>query len=157
VTAARAAAEARPSRAPVKAGGSPELTVVGSQAVLRRARRRRARFTMALSASLVAGAMLVVAAAGSVVVSEQLRLDSVHAQVAAALAQAQSLQVEKATLESPSRILSIAEKRLGMEVPTTIHYLYLPSPAAPAPARPAAGDTRGGTASVPSSGPSARR
>jgi cell division protein FtsL len=157
VTAARAAAEARPSRVPVKAGGSPELTVVGAQAVLRRARRRRARLTLALSASLVAAAMLVVAAAGSVVVSEQLRLDSVRTQVAAALAQDQSLQVQKAMLESPARILSIAEQRLGMEVPSTIHYLYLPSAAAPAPARPAAGDGRGGTASVPSSGSSARR
>jgi cell division protein FtsL len=157
MTAARAAAEARPSRPPVKAGGSPDLTVIGSQAVLRRARRRRARLTLALSASLVAGAMLVVAAASSVVVSEQLRLDSVHAQVAAALAQDQSLQVQKATLESPSRILSIAEQRLGMEVPTTIHYLYLPSAVAPAPAPPAASGARTATASASSSGPSPRR
>jgi cell division protein FtsL len=120
---ARAAApEARPDRRPTTAA-EPRLRVVGRQALLRRARRRRARVTLGLSACVVAAALMLVAAAGSVVLSEQLRLDSVHAQVATALAQEQSLQVQRATLESPSRILAIAEKQLHMVAPTSVHYL----------------------------------
>lgn len=116
----------RPERRPdgrTTAGRRPPLRVVGQAPQVRRARRRRARLILALSAVVVAGAMLAVAAAGSVVVSQQLRLDAVHAQVEAALAQDQSLQVQRASLQAPARILSIAERQLGMVAPATVHYL----------------------------------
>lgn len=137
---------AAPARAPLRtpdrrpdpqpaAGGQPRLRVVRQQALARRIRRRRARLIFALSAVVVAGAMLAVAAAGSVVVSQQLRLDAVHAQVEAALAQDQSLQVQKASLQAPARILSIAERQLGMVAPATVHYLTPPASASRATGR----------------------
>jgi cell division protein FtsL len=120
-----AAAPAQAGRAAERqaAGAHPRLRVLRPQALARRTRRRRARLILGLAACIVASALLVVAAGGAVVVSEQLRLDAVRTQVQTALAQDQSLQVQKAELQSPSRILSIAEHRLGMVAPTTVHYL----------------------------------
>ena len=124
----------RPEDGRERQGARPGLRVVDKRARLRRARRRQARVTFGLAACIVAGAFLVVAAANSLVVSQQVRLDAVRSQVAATLAQDQDLQVQRAMLESPARILAIAEHQLGMVTPSSVRYLspvVVPGLAAP--------------------------
>jgi cell division protein FtsL len=123
----------RPEERREQPAARPDLQVVTQQPSVRRARRRQARITLGLAACVVAAALLVVAAANSLVVSQQVQLDSVRVQVAATLAQDQNLQVQRAMLESPARILSIAEHRLGMVTPSSVAYL---TPVAVAPAAP---------------------
>jgi hypothetical protein len=80
------------------------------------------------SAVVIAGALLVVAAGNALVASQQVTLDSQNNQLSSALRNAQNLQLARADLEAPNRILSIAEARLHMVRPPTVTYLVPVNP-----------------------------
>jgi hypothetical protein len=123
--AAAAASEERAQAlpAPRPGRGRPALRVLSTEDLARRIERRRARRLIGLSSIVVAGALGLVTAANSFVAVDQVRADSLQSDVAAATSINQSLQLRKAGLEAPSRILSIAERRLGMIEPTGVTYL----------------------------------
>jgi cell division protein FtsL len=104
-----------------------------------RAQRFRARVLLGMSASVLAVAGLVVGVSNVVVTSRQFRVDSLSSAVSSAVAENQNLQLQRSQLESPGRIISIAEHRLGMVMPKSVTYL----PAQPLPAAPAS-KTKGG-------------
>jgi len=78
---------------------------------------------------LVAGGVLVVASLFGVVVchallvSGQGRLDGLQQQVAEEQSRYQALRLQVAELESPSRVVEVAQGRLGMVSPAEITYL----------------------------------
>lgn len=76
-----------------------------------------------LAVCVVAGALLLVAAGQAVVVSQQLQLDNTQQQLQAATATNTNLQIQRAVLDSPTRILQLAQHKLGMVAPTSVVYL----------------------------------
>jgi cell division protein FtsL len=105
----------RPARTP--------LRVLPTEHIERRTRRRRARLTLTVAASLVAGSLLGVVAVNVMIAQDQLRLDRLDAQRNAALDHRGQLQLQVAQLQSPARIVAQAEQRLGMVVPSKLTYL----------------------------------
>ena len=135
--------EVAPTRTP--------LRVLPSDHLERRARRRRARLTLTVAASLVAVSLLGVVAVNVMIAQDQLRLDRLDSQRNAALAHRGQLQLQLAQLQSPARIVAQAEQRLGMVVPSKLTYVAgngapvqttaggaVPAPLPPAAAPPAA-------------------
>lgn len=103
--------------------GPGRLGVLDRQHLRERAEHRHVRVLVALSAAVLAAALLLVAGGRALVASGQVRVDSLQTEVAAALAREQNLQLERAQLESPSRVLRIAETALGMVTPSSVVYL----------------------------------
>ena len=66
---------------------------------------------------------MIVAAGQAFVSAQQVHLDRAQQQLATAVAKDQNLQLTRAQLESPTRILSFAEHELGMVVPSHVTYL----------------------------------
>lgn len=129
------AADARARAATPARHGAPgqrraPLSVLDRKALAERARRRKARLLLALSGLLVTGALGLVAAGQALVASQQLHLDDLNRQIASGVARTQHLQISKAKLAAPSRILGIAEHRLHMVVPSHVSYLS-PVPGSP--------------------------
>ncbi len=99
--------------------------------------RRTARFLPShrlalITAGIVFAVFFAVVAAQAMVASRQIRIDNLQQQLATSVAVNENLQVERAGLTAPSRILSIAEKKLGMTTPAKVTYL---APVAPASVR----------------------
>lgn len=119
------ATQAGAVRAPRPGQGADgtRLNVVRARRLQARVALRRARLLVALAAVIIAGALLVVAAAQAEVASQQLRIDSVNQQLSSAVATNGNLELERADLSSPSRILQISEHRLGMVSPASVTYL----------------------------------
>ena len=88
-----------------------------------RAVHRQANLLRFLGVMLVVGALAVTAAAHTFVASDQQRIDALQAQLSQNLAQEQNLQIARAELESPQRVLAIAEHQLGMVAPSSVTYL----------------------------------
>lgn len=134
----RAAARARQGE-PRPGGGArtdrsarrPALSVLDRKALLERLRQRRARLLLATSGLLVAGSLGAVAAAQGLVTSQQLRLDRIDQQIVQQIGQTQQLQVTRATLDAPSRVLRIAEHSLHMVAPSSVTYLTPTAPVTP--------------------------
>lgn len=101
----------------------PSLSVLDRKVLARRARQRRERLLLAVSGLVVAGALGLVAAGQGVVTSQQEHLDTLHQQIATAVTRTQALQLQKARLAAPSRILAIAESKLHMVTPSKVTYL----------------------------------
>ncbi len=120
----------------------PRLGVVDRRRLLERARRRQARVLVSLSAGLLASALVVAAAAHAFLADEQLSSDALQSQVANALAHQQNLQLERAELSAPSRVLSIAERRFKMIAPGGVQYLAPVKPGETVEQAHAAADTR---------------
>lgn len=121
-----------PRRADPEQSSRPDLRVYTAEERLARTQRRQARLMLAISACVVAVALLIVGAANIVVTSRQFRVDALNSAVGSAVAENQNLQLQRAELESPARIVSIAEHRLGMVMPKSVTYLpAVPMPAAP--------------------------
>jgi cell division protein FtsL len=127
--------------APPRHPDRPSLTVVSGAALAQRRLRRRGRAVLVLAALVVAAALLVVAAGQAFVAAQQVRLDRLDQQLSASVAKGENLQLTRAQLESPSRILSLAEHQLGMVVPVSVTYLVPVDPGAPT-AKGAARNTR---------------
>ncbi|MCU1489362.1 MAG: hypothetical protein JWM85_767 [Acidimicrobiaceae bacterium] len=129
------ATEHAPARRPSAAGrrtaeaGQPvaeprtRLEVLDARALRARSQRMQARLLMAGAGVLLAVAFGAVALVQSLVASEQLRIDSTRQQLAAAVTEQQQLQLSRAQLESPARVLALAEGRLHMVVPPSVTYL----------------------------------
>lgn len=107
----------------------PPLSVVDRKALALRRRQRRERILFVASGLVLAASLGIVAAAQGAVTSQQEHLDVLNQQVASAVARTQSLELSRAQLAAPSRILAIAEKRLHMVAPTHVTYLVPVAPA----------------------------
>jgi len=132
-TAARAmpAHEPGTSRPSETGPARPRLDVVERRRAAERSVRRRVNMLRGLGVLFVVGALAVTAAAHAFVASDQQRVDGLESQISQALAAQQDLQLSRAELESPVRVLSIAERQLGMVSPASLTYL---APANPGPA-----------------------
>ena len=131
-TAARAlpAHEPGTSRPSETGPARPRLDVVERRRAAARSVRRRVRLLRRLGVMFVVGALAVTAAAHTFVASDQQRIDALQSQLTQALAAQQNLQLTRAELESPVRVLAIAERQLGMVSPASVTYL---APADPGP------------------------
>lgn len=101
----------------------PRLRVLNARQLREHHRIRRARMMIGFSALVFAGALLFVAAGQAIVVSQQLKLDTAQQQLATATSSNTNLQIERASLDSPTRILQLAQHKLGMITPANVVYL----------------------------------
>ena len=101
----------------------PSLDVVDRRRAASRSNRRRADMLRGLGVMFVVGALAVTAAAHTFVASDQQRIDTLQSQLTQTLAEQQDLQLSRAELESPLRVLAIAERQLGMVSPESVAYL----------------------------------
>ncbi len=112
------------SSRPADAGEArPSLDVVDRRRAASRSNRRRAGMLRGLGVMFVVGALAVTAAAHTFVASDQQRIDTLQSQLSQTLAEQQDLQLSRAELESPLRVLAIAERQLGMVSPESVSYL----------------------------------
>ena len=121
---------ARAMPAPDPAAPRPELDVVDRRRPASRSSRRKASILRGLGVMFVVGAMAVTATAHTFVASYQQRIDTLQSKLTQTLAEQQDLQLTRAELESPVRVLAIAEHQLGMITPPSVAYL---PPASPGP------------------------
>ena len=108
----------------------PRLDVVSRRRAESRSSHRRANLLRGLGVLFIVGALAVTAAGHALVASDQQRIDTLQGQLTQTLAEQQDLQLSRAELESPVRVLSIAERQLGMVSPESVSYL---SPVNPGP------------------------
>jgi cell division protein FtsB len=101
----------------------PKFAVVHAKDQRNRLTRGKVRAIVALASLLIAGTLLLVAAGQAMVASQQVRLDALTAELQSVVAKNQNLQVSKARLITPNRILEIAEHNLGMTSPPNVTYL----------------------------------
>ena len=137
-----------------EAPSRPQLHLLSERELQLRSTRRRARITIGAALVTLTAAFLVVTAGNAVVTSTQLQVDVLNTALANALTTNQNLQLQRAELESPDRILSLAQHRLGMSTPKSVKYLW---PVTLSPAPPASGSrsgppARGHRASRPNEG-----
>jgi len=99
------------------------LAVLGARDLAARSARRRARVLTLLAALILAAALFVVAAAQTVVDAQQLKIDNLEQQATTAANENANLQLQRAELESPVRILELAQRRLGLVSPAHVVYL----------------------------------
>ena len=118
---------------PGKAAPQPnvELAVVNKNRAIRVNERRRVRRLIALSGGIVVTALFAVAGAQALVASEQLRIDKVDQSLSTVVAANENLQLRRAQLAAPARILQIAQTKLHMIIPAEVNYL---NPVDPGPA-----------------------
>lgn len=115
--------------------GWPGLRAVPDGYVPLRIRARRRRRLMIFAVAMAAILVLGVAASHAALISGQLHLQELEEQVADQQGRYQRLRLQVARLESPERIVSAAQQRLGMVPPPGITYL---SPTGPATVEPEA-------------------
>lgn len=101
----------------------PPLGLVDRRRRAARTARRQVAVLRTLSLLFVVGALGVTAAAHTLVASDQQRIDGLQSELSASLATQQQLRLTRAQLESPVRVLSIAQKDLGMVAPGSVTYL----------------------------------
>jgi cell division protein FtsL len=89
----------------------------------RPSRRPPAHRLAFVASALVVGVCLLVVSAQAVVASRQIRIDNLRQQLANSVATNENLAVQRAALSSPTRILQIAEHKLGMIPPKSVTYL----------------------------------
>ncbi len=128
---------AAPRRAPARA----RFAILDQRALQDQRQQRRARVLLAIAGLCLAFAFGAVAIGQSMVASNQLRIDLARQGLVAAIAQQQQLQLERAQLESPERILAIARSKLHMVQPAQVTYLapVNPGPSLAAMRAPSAG------------------
>jgi len=90
-------------------------------------------FAPAVAVAAVVLAGLAVVAGHVLVARDQLRLDRLDGEVAAATLRNEQLRLEVAELSAPAR-LAAAARRLGLEVPSSVTYLE-PVPLTPSASR----------------------
>jgi cell division protein FtsL len=133
----------RPARRPAPAPSRPDrhLRVVPDGYRSPRSRRRRARLA-ALAVAALAATVVFGLVSFQVVLSEgQVRLEELRRRAAAEQERYDRLRLEVAELESPGRVIAMAQQRLGMVVPPGVTYLSpsgvavaaRPAPAATSP------------------------
>jgi cell division protein FtsL len=111
---------------PIEAPGvrtAPQFGVLDRRHLRERRQRRQARALVSISVLCVGVALLLAAVGHAVVASEQIRFDTLQSKLSQQLAEAQNLQLQRAALEAPVRIESIAENQLYMVTPASTSYL----------------------------------
>lgn len=111
-----------PARRP-QAPARPRLRVVDDARLVAAHRRRRMRLVVTLAAVGATGCLFLLAAFNAMLVSGQGRLDRLEQQVAEAQSQYSANRLRVAELESPDRIVRVAQDRLGMVPPPDVTYL----------------------------------
>lgn len=127
----RAAAPAARRPAPVRvppadrrlADPPRHLRVVSDARVVALRRRRRLRGVLVLTGMVMAGSLFALAAFHAMLASGQADLDRIEQRVSDAQARYESLRLQVAELEAPSRIVREAQERLGMVPPPGVTYL----------------------------------
>ncbi len=135
-----AAPRTDPARRAAPAHDRARLAVLSERELARRAERRRIRVLVALGALALGVALFVVVVGQTVVASQQVRIDTLNQALANAVARNQDLQLTRAQLAAPARILQLAEHDLGMRAPAGVSYL---TPVDPGPSVAAVGATAG--------------
>lgn len=123
----------------------PPLRVVPPKRVGPLVRRRRARLLMVTVGLMIASGMFAIVGAQVVLTQRQLRLDQVDQAISRLSISNGQLALDVASLQSPARIVSEAQSRLGMVSPASIVYLF-PG------AKPSVAKVPGVQATVPPSG-----
>ncbi len=118
VATARAAARA-PAQPARRVDRRPSLEVVAK----RTRRTRRHHLATILSASVVSGSLLLVVIGHAELAQGQMRLANVQAEITSAQLLHQREVLALAELESPSRILRVAEGTLHMATPSEVRQL----------------------------------
>jgi cell division protein FtsL len=80
------------------------------------------------AAVVVVGAVFVIGLGQNLLGTQQVRLDLLQQQLAAASQANENLLLDRAQLEAPARILQLAEHGLGMVAPKSVVYLTPVSP-----------------------------
>ena len=88
-----------------------------------RVRRRRTAVVTIIAMTVMFVVMLGLAAFQTLIAQGQASLDKLRTQTSDAQVAYSKLRLQVAQLESPSRIVSVAEQRLGLVAPDTIHYI----------------------------------
>ncbi|HUF33375.1 MAG TPA: hypothetical protein VMN58_09240 [Acidimicrobiales bacterium] len=114
-------ARSRPAPAPQR---RPRLRVVDEVAPRRSPRRGRLVVVVAAVAAVVS--LFALAAFHAMLVSGQVALDELGSRVADEQGRYESLRLEVASLESPERVVAVAQEQLGMVPPEEI--IWLPAP-----------------------------
>jgi cell division protein FtsL len=136
---ATAGAVARPRPRPeAQPQRRPNLRVVDDARLSAAARRRRARLIMVVVAVVTTGCLFALAACNAMLVSGQGRLDRLQVEVREAQSRYSANRLKVAQLESPDRIVHVAQERLGMVPPPGVKYLTPSETVADEVGRPAA-------------------
>lgn len=106
-----------------KARSSRRPAFVDHRTTNQKTTRRRTRLLLVASIVLVGGSLFAVAAGQALVAAHQVQLDQAQQSLSSAVARDQNLQFTLSKLESPARIVGIAEGRYGMVVPESVVYL----------------------------------
>ena len=101
----------------------PPLRVVDVDELSPRARRRRTRWIAAATGLLLCAGLFGVVAFHVVLTQGQFRLDQLDNRVTQQQSEYDRLRLQVATLESPARIVAVAQERLGMVPPPSVRYL----------------------------------
>ena len=120
---ARLAPASAPSRRAPRPESDTRLRLVDDRAVSPSVARRRRRLLVAAAALLACAALFGLAAFQAVLVSNQAELDRLADQADEEQARFQRLRLEVAQLESPERIVAVAQERLGMVPAAGVTYL----------------------------------
>ena len=122
----------RPRHAPAgKPEAKPRLEVVDAGPRSAPSGRRRVRLLTWTGVVVVAAALLAVVASQAALAQGQFRLQRLQARAAAEQDRYERLRLQVAELESPSRVVAVAQERLGMVPPPDVTYL---SPSGPSTA-----------------------
>lgn len=118
-------APVRPVRRPAAPGVERprHLRVVPPGGRSARARRRRARLVVAAVAAAAAAVVFGLVAFQVVLSEGQIRLEQLRQRAAEEQVRYDRLRLEVAELESPARIIAMAQQRLGMVAPPGVTYL----------------------------------
>lgn len=120
----RAAAPRRSAAPDTRTVSRPApLRIVRAGELSPQGRRRRRRLIVVSSVALVVLTLFGVVVEHAILAQQQFRLAYLQSRAAAERAQNQSLQLQVARLQSPSRIVSTAQSRYGMVVPAGLTYL----------------------------------
>ena len=133
MTSVRVHTRTKPARPAPAHRVRPPLRVVPPDYVPPRVRRRRARGFAAGVAVLVALGLLGIASLHVVLTQGQFRLARLEEQATQQQSRYEQLRLQVAELESPERIVAVAQERLGMISPPGVTYLSPSGPAADAP------------------------
>jgi len=101
----------------------PGATRPGLRVVPPRVRRRRTAVVTIIAMTVMFAVMLGLAAFQTLIAQGQESLDHLRVQTSDAQVAFAKLRLQVAQLQSPSRIVSVAEQRLGLVPPNTIHYV----------------------------------
>ena len=127
-----------PSRPPTT--GTP-LRVVTDAELQEFRRRARARRLLAAAGMVVALGLFGVVIAHVMLMQGQFELQQLQQRSAESQAEYDRLRLQVSELESPDRIVDVAQVKLGMVAPRTITYLAPSSDPAALPSRSGADDT----------------